>query len=102
MTPQLTEQYGQVGGVWVVREIFSSRAWAYMGCKSKPRAARAPALRKVRRVSMSLRNAGPEPACRALQARKPALRLLEDSRLALRQPGAHAARHAENSLPSQH
>ena len=37
MMPQLTEQYGQVDRVSVVREIFNSRACAYAGFRSKPR-----------------------------------------------------------------
>ena len=37
ITPQLTEQYGHVERVSVVREIFSSRTAAYAGSRSKPR-----------------------------------------------------------------
>src|SRR5262245_39602993 len=36
MTPQLTEQYGHVDRVSVVRAIFSSRIAAYAGARSKP------------------------------------------------------------------
>src|SRR5258708_35334100 len=36
ITPQLTEQYGQVERVSVVRAILSSFAWACAGFKSKP------------------------------------------------------------------
>src|ERR1700690_3605349 len=37
MTPQLTEQYGQVERVSVARAIFSSRISAYAGFRSKPK-----------------------------------------------------------------
>src|SRR5919109_128186 len=37
ITPQLTEQYGQVLRVSVVREIFSACVCAYAGFRSKPR-----------------------------------------------------------------
>src|SRR3972149_6726633 len=55
MTPQLTEQYGQVDRVSVVRAIFSWRTWAKTGVRSNPRtdAARPPtalAFRNSRRV----------------------------------------------------
>src|SRR5258707_5351240 len=36
MTPQLTEQYGQMDLVSVVRAILSSRAWARTGAASNP------------------------------------------------------------------
>ena len=36
ITPQLTEQYGQVERVSVVRAILSVRTWATAGVKSKP------------------------------------------------------------------
>ncbi len=50
MTPQLTEQYGQVERVSVVRAIFSSRTSAYAGVRSKPRteAATPPMVVEVR------------------------------------------------------
>src|SRR4029079_13916909 len=38
ITPQLTEQYGQVLRVSVVRSILSVLAWAYAGATSKPNA----------------------------------------------------------------
>src|SRR5688572_4041090 len=55
MTPQLTEQYGQVERVSVVRAIFSSRTAAYAGARSKPSTdtavpPRVVSLRKSRRV----------------------------------------------------
>src|SRR5712692_8759965 len=56
MTPQLTEQYGQVLRVSVAREILRLWAWAYAGARSNPKADRPtpPArllLRKVLRES---------------------------------------------------
>src|SRR3954466_6076898 len=36
ITPQLTEQYGQIERVSVARAIFSSRMWAWGGARSKP------------------------------------------------------------------
>jgi hypothetical protein len=52
ITPQLTEQYGQVDRVSVVREIFSARDSAYAGVTSNPRrvAPAAPTQRKSLRV----------------------------------------------------
>src|SRR6266536_200682 len=52
MTPQLTEQYGQVLRVSVVREIFSVLDWAKIGATSKPNAERAapPAIELRRNV----------------------------------------------------
>jgi hypothetical protein len=38
ITPHATAQYGQMLCVSVVREIFSSRAWASAGRTSKPKA----------------------------------------------------------------
>jgi hypothetical protein len=38
ITPQLTEQYGHVLRVSLVREIFSVLAWARTGVTSKPNA----------------------------------------------------------------
>jgi len=54
MTPQLTEQYGQVLRVCVVREIFRAEDCACRGWRSKPRteapiAPAAPVVRKERR-----------------------------------------------------
>src|ERR1044071_8514389 len=46
MMPQLTEQYGQVERVSVVRAIFSSRACACAGVRSNPSAQEATALLK--------------------------------------------------------
>src|SRR5712691_623895 len=40
MTPQLTEQYGQVLRVSVAREIFRLWVWAYTGARSNPKADR--------------------------------------------------------------
>src|SRR3990167_4490146 len=55
ITPQLTEQYGQVLLVSVVRAIFSWRAWAIAGVTSKPKpvsnAPLALSFRKERLVS---------------------------------------------------
>jgi hypothetical protein len=53
ITPQLTEQYGQVLRVSVVLEIFNPRLWAYNGAKSNPKTdsptpPMTPALRNVR------------------------------------------------------
>src|SRR5713101_7957868 len=38
ITPQLTEQYGQVLRVSVVRAIFNPCVWAYTGARLKPNA----------------------------------------------------------------
>src|SRR2546426_5828012 len=59
ITPQLTEQYGQVDRVSLARAIFSVRSCAYAGCRSKPKtAAAAPPMvvsfRKSRRVGVML------------------------------------------------
>jgi len=55
ITPQLTEQYGQVERVSVVRAILSSRDCAYAFCRSNPSTDAAiaplPVLRKTRRVT---------------------------------------------------
>src|SRR2546428_11137157 len=56
MTPQLTEQYGQVLRVSVAREIFRLWVWAYTGARSNPKADRPTPptrlpLRKVLRES---------------------------------------------------
>src|SRR5262245_21207644 len=52
MTPQLTEQYGQVLRVSLVREILSVLACAYTGVTSNPKAERAtpPAIELCRNV----------------------------------------------------
>lgn len=54
ITPQLTEQYGHVERVSVVREIFSARDCAYAGFKSKPSSETivppAPTFKKALRV----------------------------------------------------
>src|ERR1700692_1428353 len=56
ITPQLTEQYGQVERVSVARAIFSSRTCAAAGARSKPKTVAAaappiaPAFRKSLRV----------------------------------------------------
>src|SRR5215471_5224079 len=54
-TPQLTEQYGHVDLVSVVREIFNSRSAAYAGARSNPNTVATPppspaAFRKSRRL----------------------------------------------------
>src|ERR1019366_1418156 len=61
ITPQLTEQYGQVDRVSVVREIFSARDSAHAGVMSNPSsvAPAAPTLRKSLRV---VDIQGPPPA----------------------------------------
>src|ERR1700722_4802248 len=55
ITPQLTEQYGQVERVSVVRAILSSRDCAYAFCRLNPSTdaaiAPVPVLRKTRRVT---------------------------------------------------
>src|SRR5262245_32336120 len=62
MTPQPTEQYGQVLRVSVVRASLKARVSARTGCGEKPRRARLDPLRpdahalKNRRRSMSMRN----------------------------------------------
>src|SRR5919109_3615526 len=63
ITPQLTEQYGQVLRVSVVREIFSACVCAYAGFRSKPRivAVTPPTvviLRKSRRVGFMAASLG--------------------------------------------
>src|SRR5713101_1060202 len=67
MTPQLTEQYGQVLRVSVAREILRLWAWAYTGARSNPKADRPTPptrlpLRKVLRESSISR---PPPLLRA-------------------------------------
>src|SRR5688572_12467376 len=62
ITPQLTEQYGQVDRVSVVRAIFSSRSCASAGARSKPSIDTATppmvaVLRKSRRL-VSMADAG--------------------------------------------
>src|SRR6266700_1043478 len=59
ITPQLTEQYGQVDRVSLARAIFSVRSCAYAGFRSKPKtAAAAPPIvvsfRKSRREGFML------------------------------------------------
>src|ERR1035438_6089517 len=57
ITPQLTEQYGQVERVSVVREILSSRDCAYAFCRLNPSAdatiAPPPAFTNTRRVTFT-------------------------------------------------
>src|SRR5258706_213540 len=59
ITPQLTEQYGHVDRVSVVRAIFNSPDWAYAGFRSKPRTEATtppvPILKKDLRVDCILR-----------------------------------------------
>src|SRR5579864_3424892 len=56
ITPQLTEQYGQVDRVSVVRAIFNSLDCAYAGRRSNPRmdaaTSPAPIFRKTLRVGV--------------------------------------------------
>src|SRR6266852_4264177 len=47
MTPQLTEQYGQVLRVSVAREIFRLWVWAYTGARSNPKADRPTPLTRL-------------------------------------------------------
>src|SRR5215472_12951311 len=75
MTPQLTEQYGQVERVSLARAIFSVRSCAYAGFKSKPNiAAAAPptvvSLIKSRRVGF-IRDPRPQELRQGIGLRRP-------------------------------